>query len=75
MRRRIEAGLPLIERELFGLDHEAAAAALSGALKVLASAGVLFAIYEVEAGEALEAAPLDACRVDVATLRNILARA
>ena len=71
----VPAGAPLLQRELFGNDHNAAAAALRGVMALDAAAGLGLGYYQLEPDEEFGAAPLAECRIDADILANILAEA
>ncbi|WP_078118107.1 hypothetical protein [Thiosocius teredinicola] len=73
--RAVAAGKPLLERELFGNDHNAVAAALRGVMALDAAAGLGLAYYELEPDEDFSAAPLAERKIDAGVLENILAEA
>ena len=72
IRACVREARPFHEARLFGNDHVEVAGRLQEVLELCSSAGIELEIFELEPDEPWDSAPLEACRLDVSALKNIL---
>jgi hypothetical protein len=71
----MKAGRPFFAGELFMNDHVEIDKQLRGIIQAFHSFGATMEVYELQPNEDFDACPREVCRIDVATLLNILDQA
>lgn len=74
LRNALTAGSVLLERRVFGNDHDEAALDILGVVDCLEHHGVHYQLYELAASQDFDDVPRDRCRIALGVLKNALAR-